>query len=173
MGRKRFAKDPLLYIDQPIVGTPEAIMQYDYHTPKDEKVVAPIKSTQQKKVNQRPLRRNFLVNNTFDVSEEKVVTEDLSIDETVVEKVTAPKEESLISKDNKFKDMTIDEKIAYLSNLPDHILRVKCEVQTENEAYKGIITDSIDDHVFIQVGRRSSSISIPYSEIISIRMLGF
>ena len=164
MGNKQFAKDPLLYIQQPSIQTPEAPMQHNYYTPTRESGTVNEEVKSRENVYTRALRRNHFVKNNVIQDEEN--DEEINKDEDEKENETLPNQA-------KFKDMTLKQKVAYFVDRPSHAPIMKCEVKTEEKTYHGIIMESEDDQVFIRVGRRSSSTKIPFDEIISIRMLGF
>lgn len=160
MGNKRFAENPLLYIQQPTISTPEVPMQHHYYTPKqnhqpqeqDNKNVA-VKHT-------RPLRRNYPVKNEAIIEE----TESESLAEV---------ENKEIPNQSKFKDMTLKQKVSYFIDRPSHAPEMRCEIKTDEKKVQGIITGEEDEDVLIRIGRRSSSSKIPFDEITDIRMLGF
>lgn len=180
MGRRKIARDPLLYIHQPKVRTPKAPMQDHYRTPKKQKEseIPPEKKPQQ---TQRTIKRKshgksgeypFKNEQPFpskadewDDTYTKKPADNLSSQEL--------EEESQSADRIKFKDMTIEEKVNYFINQPRHVPKLKCEVETNERKYRGIITDFQEDQVFIRVGRRTSNTEIPLNEIINIRMLGF
>src|SRR5699024_12853598 len=73
----------------------------------------------------------------------------------------------------KFKDMTIEEKVEYFVRQPRHVPKLRCQIETNERKYRGIIIDFQEGHVFIRVGKRSSSTKISLDQITNIRMLGF
>lgn len=160
MVNKRFAKNPLLYIEQPTINTPKAPMQDHYYTPQENHQTA--ERTKKKIVRKqtRPLKRiNF--SEEEDILEEKV--------EEVVQEEDTGKDSS----SNKFKDMTLSEKINYFVDRPNHAPKIRCEIKTTDKKFQGVVLGKEDDDVLMRVGRRTSSSKIPFSEIIGIRMLGF
>lgn len=154
MGNKRLAKTPLLYIQQPTISTPIAPMQHNYYTPKHNHEVSNHKSTKNKRT--IPLKRNRSAN-PQDTYEEALEEE--------------PSEED--AGESKFKDMTIKQKVYYFINRSEHAPSIRCQVKTNEKKFHGVITGFENDHVFIRVGRRSSSSEIPLSDIIDIRIIGF
>ncbi|WP_164669448.1 CotO family spore coat protein [Virgibacillus doumboii] len=161
MGKKKYAKSPLLYIHQPNIRTPEAPMQHNYVTPKKsgEQQV----QEQPKKTQKRPLKRSSSVKN----NENKDNVEEI---ESTDEEEEA---ESSEQDRKKFKDMTLRERVNYFMNRPKHVPIMKCEVKTEERNYRGVIVDFQEETVFMRVGRRTSQTKIPFDSISEIRMIGF
>src|SRR5699024_11650770 len=83
------------------------------------------------------------------------------------------KEKKSMADRPKFKDMTIEEKVEYFVSQPRHVPKLRCQIETNERKYRGIIIDFQEDHVFIRVGKRSSSTKISLDQITNIRMLGF
>jgi len=154
MGNKHFAENPLLYIQQPTIATPVAPMQHNYYTPKQHHHSQ--NQTGEKSTRKIPLNRKRFAKYQPPIEE--------SLEEEAIEE---------ISEQIKFKDMTMREKVNYFINRPDHAPIIRCEIQTNEKKYHGVITGYEKDHVLIRVGRRSSSSEIPFQEIINIRILGF
>lgn len=164
MGEKRFAREPLLYIQQTVIQTPVAPMQHDYYTPKN---INAQKENHKKNVHKRTVRRYHAAGEW-----EQHHDTEYMLEENVGE------EQGDIEKDGSidsisFKEMTLQQKVDYFISKPSHAPTVKCELKTEEKAYRGVITDLKDDQVLIRVGRKASSTKIPFDEIQSIRMLGF
>jgi hypothetical protein len=154
MENKRFAKNPLLYIQQPIITSPEVPMQHNYYTPTyDQKSLEP---TNKKKKQPIPLRRN----------QSTVLTEV----EEIVSESEITKE---LANQKQFKDMSIVQKVKYFIERPDHAPVLRCEIRTDERKIQGVITGLDDNQVLIQIGRRSSDSKIPLEEIKEIRLIGF
>lgn len=183
MGKKRFARDPLLYIQQPKVHKTEAPMQSRYMTPKREKgIVAnnkleegvaqkPVKQTSYEKHFNKPKQEAFQTKQegpqpkrkkSF-IEQREQTEETEEIEET----------EDTTERDNpiKFKDMTIEQKVDYFVNSSSFAPKMRCEIKTEERTYRGVITDKKEEDVFIRVGKRNAKLTM--ADIISIRMLGF
>lgn len=154
MGSKHFAKDPLLYIQQPIISTPVAPMQHNYYTPNHKQKVSD--QIDKRKKRTIPLKRSHS-----------------TISQDIVEEVFEEKPSEKIPEQSKFKDLTIIEKVHYFIDRSEHAPIIKCEVQTKEKKYHGVITDFENDQVLIRVGKRSSSSEVPLNEITNIRILGF
>ncbi|MBY7143124.1 hypothetical protein KFZ56_08645 [Virgibacillus sp. NKC19-3] len=174
MRKKKFAKDPLLYIHQPSTKTPKAPMQHNYTSPqrkRNKEVEASTADPQTQYVPKKSLNRSFYKEEAlyFDEMESEVETNESEENEDDEDKEPIDEEKT----EKRFKDMTLDEKVAYFVDAPEYAPKLRCEVKTEKRSYRGVITDSNDDEVFIRVGKRSSSTAVPMEEIISIRLLGF
>ncbi|HLR52754.1 MAG TPA: CotO family spore coat protein [Candidatus Avamphibacillus sp.] len=167
MSKKRYAKDPLLYIQQPNVRTPMARMQSNYRT--NRRIVTSHtgdKQEEEKIKRARPQRRpgpRYPVEAPGDV-----ITTDTN--ESAKEK---EREQSEKEKERpKFKDMSLKQKVEYFAEKPNHISKMKCEVKTSNKTFRGIITDFDGETVFMRSGRSVKIKTIPFSQIKRVRMLG-
>lgn len=163
MGEKRFAKKPLLYIEQSTVTDPEAPMQHQYMTPTNDQIniqSSTIDQNKNKPVRSgRPIQRKYFA----DIGEE---IEEVNGD-------SANGQEDQESSSKRFKEMNLREKIDYFLNRSSLLPELKCEIITEEKNYRGIITDFQDNNVFIRVGRRVSSTEISFDKVKNIHLLGF
>lgn len=73
----------------------------------------------------------------------------------------------------RFKDMSLEEKVEYFVNLPSSVPRMKCEVFTEEKSYRGWIQDYEDGVVFMKILQRPFRVEIPFDSIESIELKGF
>lgn len=158
MVKKKYAREPLLYIEQRTISTPVAPMQYDYITPKSSS--EEVKS--QRPTQNRPLKRNF-----FNFNEEQKGPEPVGD-----EKKDLAFEVKKANNDKSFSDMSLLEKIDYFLNRPAHAPVIRSEIKTKENVYRGVLTESNEESVFIRVGRRTANTEVKFSEIESIRMLG-
>ncbi|WP_163972050.1 CotO family spore coat protein [Oceanobacillus halotolerans] len=174
MGKKKYAKDPLLYIRQPEIKTPEANMQDHYTTPKKKQEESRNKQKRQGK----PIKRQGFKDNSShhqpftdgELYEEEDV--DIHVDEEKEsDEIEESRDEDQGTNRKKFKEMTLTEKVDYLAQRPSYVPNLKCEVKTMERKYRGIITDYKDDHVHMRVGRRNAE--IPFDTITDIRLVGF
>lgn len=179
MGKKRFAKDPLLYIHQPTIRTPEAPMQSNYITSRETKEKSgPIQAnTPAEPTQKKPLKRNSFHQKLAQTTEQskpprKVDTVKWEQKSKVIEN-DEEKQETMDKDTIKFIDMTVEQKVAYFSEAPSYAPKMRCEIKTEGRSYRGVITEAKDGEVFIRVGKRSTSTKIRLADIIDIRMLGF
>lgn len=164
MGKKQYAKEPLLYIEQPTIQNPQVLMQSSYSTPKKADRSARVVK---KKVNNRPHRRaQYFIDQLYD--------DEPSYQQENQQEIIEEEEESSQSpRHKKFSELSLREKVYYFINIPNYAPKIKCEIRTDEDKYRGFITDFKDNEVFIRVGRRSSSTKILFDDIQDIRMLGF
>lgn len=176
MGQKRFAKEPLLYIHQPDIQKPEARMQDHYYTAKKDK---PSRSEETGEKLTKPKRkRTSTVNRNYFRDLLKGENESLRVSdrdedrEKDFEMEQAEKETN--EKNQTFKEMTLIERVHYFLNMPEHIPKMKCEVETEESRHRGIIIDFKDNIVIMRTGSRMMATKeIPFDDIKSIQMIGF
>lgn len=159
VGKKKYAKEPLFYVHQPTIKKPEAVMQDQYFTPKQERKYI------ERAENKKSQRKKRVYNRNYFLEEEQTDNNRDDFQENVID--------NKLNNDKKFKDMTLLEKVYYFKTIPEHAPKVRCEISTEERKYQGIITDYKDNNVWIRIGRSSSSTKVPFDEILSIRMLGF
>jgi len=77
------------------------------------------------------------------------------------------------SSEKKFSEMNLIEKVDYFLNRSEQAPKLRSEIITSEQTYRGIITDYKDDHVLIRLGRRASSTEIPMNQVEEINLLGF
>ncbi|MFD2629679.1 CotO family spore coat protein [Oceanobacillus kapialis] len=189
MAKKRFAKDPLLYIHQPKENKPKAPMQHTSYT--NSKKKQPL-ATEQEKVEQKqeevpgPVRthmrrRSFLEEQALQQEEQDKHEQekkgegkkDFELEDEREEVIEHKETEEKKEQRPKFRDMTIEEKVAYFVDTPSYAPQMRCEIRTEGKAYRGIITGSEDNFVYIRVGNRKQSTKINLDDIKHIKLLGF
>ncbi|AXI08802.1 hypothetical protein CUC15_07670 [Oceanobacillus zhaokaii] len=174
MSNKKFANEPMLYIQQPSIKIPEAPMQHHYTTPNKRKDAINSEAvTKQTKPAAVPNKRKKY--NTFQRELMGKVTEELAnVDEIAdQEKPNKENEQPTTNRKKQFKEMTLEEKLLYLADSPTYAPKIKCEIKTEDKSYRGIVTDFSDGTVFMQVGKRSAATSILFESITEIRLIGF
>ncbi|EQB35210.1 MULTISPECIES: CotO family spore coat protein [Virgibacillus] len=154
---KKYAKNPLLFIHQPKEVDLQAPMQHMYVTPKNKK------ETGNEKV------ENFDNKGTQEAVK-KGGRHPAFDEQNEVKRNNDPKEET---KQTKFKDMSIEEKVDYFVNSPSYAPKLRCEIKTEERTFRGVITGSEGNYVYIRVGNRSSSTKVSLDDIKHIRLLGF
>lgn len=158
MGIDRFAKDPLLYIQQVKASKINANMQHRYVSSKRKKEEVKV-DPKEKKQDEKPIKR--IRSESVYKSSTEIVDE---------EKKEIKEHEQKERGDKPFQKMTIEEKLNYLVNRPEYAPRLTCEVKTEKRAYRGIILNYQDEIATIRSGKRK--IEIPGTTIKHIRMLG-
>jgi len=165
---KRYAKNPLLYIHQPNVGTPRASMQSNYQSTKgNDQLSSSSKREAEKIAKARPQRRHGGKPLPDETRAEMTTSEFAESSDSKKEKQNSQ------SDTKKFKDMTLLEKVKYFADEPNHIPRIKCEIKTADKSYRGKIMDFDGETVFMRVGNRVHLRKVPFGEIQRIRMLGF
>lgn len=170
MGEKRFAKEPLLYIHQPNIRKPEARMQDHYYTSnKQNRSENNVNISEPTRKRSLPLRRSYF-SELLQGESEIIKNKEQDVEEVKVEN----HDEQSKTKEKPFKDMSNIERIHYFLNVPEHIPKMKCEIETDKTKYRGIITDFKDKTVYMQTGSRLLvSNEIPLNDIRSIQLLGF
>lgn len=149
MEKKKYARAPLLYIDQARVNNPEVEMQSQYRSKRKKKTV---------------------VNKMDEESANGAVTYSSTQNE---ESDHEQEKQEQPEKRKSFKEMTIEERVDYFIDSPSYAPKVRSEVVTENRKYRGVIKAREEDHVIIAIGSRTSPKRIPIEEIIDIRIIGF
>ncbi|MDY0406162.1 CotO family spore coat protein [Virgibacillus sp. 179-BFC.A HS] len=159
--KRKFANNPLMYIQQPSIRQPEARMQHMYQSSRNKK------NSQEKTVqaNENTQKRN---------ATKKFVSRAQQPEQSTAEKEPqADTEESNEPKQRTpFKEMTLEQKIARLAtSATDFVPKMRCAVETEDKTYRGIIIEYKDGVVQMRVNRKS--VNIPIDTIKDVRMLGF
>lgn len=165
---KRYAENPLLYIHQPDVGTPNASMQSRYQTSRNQTDFQSNSREANNKIPKARVQRRY----GGKLLRDKTEVENTSIkNDTPINPTEAIQQEQ--SSPKKFKEMDLAEKVKYLADEPNHAPKIKCEIKTMDKTYRGIIEDFDGVTVFMRVGKRVQSRKIFLDEIKRIRMLGF
>src|SRR5699024_8500910 len=151
MVRKRQAREPLFYIQQPKISKPVAPMQDHYSTPR---------KTQKDTANDGGGSSSFNMPTRGNSFQQFQNPQPSAMNELPKEndKDDANQEKSR----SKFKDMTISEKIDYFVHMPTHIPKLKCEVTTGDRTYRGIIIDREEQEegeaIVMRTGRRTTTV---------------
>ncbi|KIL10090.1 CotO family spore coat protein [Bacillus safensis] len=69
--------------------------------------------------------------------------------------------------------MSIDEKVDFLTRLPHNMPRALCLIEADGKTYRGIIMDRKDDNVIIRTAGGGNPVELEIAEISSIHPLGF
>ncbi|MCP9285248.1 CotO family spore coat protein [Bacillus safensis] len=69
--------------------------------------------------------------------------------------------------------MSIDEKVDFLTRLPHNMPRALCLIEADGKTYRGIIMDRKDDTVVIRTAGGGNPVELAIAEITSIHPLGF
>ncbi|KGX87808.1 CotO family spore coat protein [Pontibacillus litoralis] len=72
-----------------------------------------------------------------------------------------------------FKDMNVEDKVNYFLDLPPQVPRMKCEVVTEEDTYRGWIENCQDGVVQMKLVKRPFRADFPISSIQNIYLRGF
>lgn len=180
---KRLAKQPMLYIVQPKNLKPaEVPMQTSFRTQRSTSSSLDTSSEQTTKAvpseeKEVRMRRNHAPHKDELAklnSDASISTEDKS-ETSLVKEVEEEKKERTAPRDRRqrFHDMSLEEKVNYFFNLSPHVPKMKCEVTTEEEQYRGYITDYVDGFVHMKVFQRPFQREIAFDSIKDIRLLGF
>ncbi|WP_010093576.1 CotO family spore coat protein [Ornithinibacillus scapharcae] len=187
---RKFAREPLLYIHQPTVSSPNAPMQHSYVNQRKQTSTAPEteKKTPPKAIKKRPSTELIAQSITKELKEplpkqpkkrrpvlpvQEVEGNNESIESKAIDttKLTEETTEDKATERKKFKDMSTTEKIEYFINTPQHLPRMRSEVRTDEKKYRGVIINMEEDEIIMRVGRRSTRIKI--DDITDIQLLGF
>ncbi|WP_366597285.1 spore coat CotO family protein [Bacillus pumilus] len=69
--------------------------------------------------------------------------------------------------------MSIDEKVDFLTSLPHNMPRALCLIEADGKTYRGIIMDRKEDTVVIRTAGGGNPVELAIDEISSIHPLGF
>src|SRR5699024_4945400 len=157
MGGKT-TKQPLLYIDQPLMDKPNAFMQENYSSLTNRK------NAQEKPIEEehfvQPIRRRFnpffdtVEYDEFDLDHFSNGTSDGDEEGTESDKNDAESPDDNV----KFNDLTIQGKIDYFTQLPNEMPRIRCEVEIGDNVYRGHILNDNGDEITMHTGRATRSI---------------
>ncbi|HEY4601933.1 MAG TPA: CotO family spore coat protein [Cerasibacillus sp.] len=145
MSKRQTSHNPILYVHQPNMKTPEAHMQNHSITRRESSTM---KKRQTRKAipYRRRLTRPEMTDNDIEMS--PINTEE----------------------SKSFQDMTINERLTYLSRNPKYTPKLRCEIIANEKKYRGIIQSFEDDTVVMIVQRRRVSLSV--ADIMHVEMLG-
>ncbi|WP_040979711.1 CotO family spore coat protein [Oceanobacillus jeddahense] len=148
MTNKNKAQAPLLYISQPRLQESTAPMQENY--------VGDYRKQQKKNASQVPPKKKTQLKDNKTLSSENTHAKDQQ------------------SSKKKFMEMTIAEKINYLTNRSEFAPPIKCEIMTASKKkYRGIIREKEKDTLFLQLYNRKNKVKIEIEDIENIQLLGF
>ncbi|WP_411955191.1 CotO family spore coat protein [Alkalibacillus sp. S2W] len=77
------------------------------------------------------------------------------------------------SKRRKFHDMTIDEKLKYMTDMPVIMPKMKCEVITSNQIYVGTVEQCDDEQLVIRTVEQGFKVNMKRENIKDVRLKGF
>ncbi|MFC7062816.1 CotO family spore coat protein [Halobacillus seohaensis] len=164
--KKRIAKPPILYITQPNLPPAEVSMQTSFHNknPKNTHREAELRLRNQM----------MLKEQETSVKEEVAESKPEEIDEiTDTKQEDSPPQNDRRDRRQRFRDMSIEEKINYFVQLPSQLPKMKCEVTTAEETFKGYVQKYEDGIVHMKTFQKPFQKEVPFTNIDSIRLLGF
>ncbi|MDQ0160277.1 CotO family spore coat protein [Alkalibacillus salilacus] len=77
------------------------------------------------------------------------------------------------SKRRKFHEMTIDEKLKYMTDMPAIMPKMKCEVITSNQTYVGTVEQCDDEQLVIRTVEQGFKVNMKRENIKDVRLKGF
>jgi len=137
---------PVVYIDQPDFSMPHASMQGEYHSSHEDNTVSapkkqrPIRLPQVKREQPAIIVESELDEPDIVVEEVDEVNNEMD-DENIVEESDDTNEIKQSTVKKPFTKMTLAERIDYLVAPSLYTPRMKCEVVTKEERYRGKIVD--------------------------------
>ncbi|WP_407271025.1 CotO family spore coat protein [Radiobacillus sp. PE A8.2] len=175
--RKKHLHNPMLYITQPKLEKPSASMQSSYRTPKKrtiDKQSADATASNEKTIRRKKMKlKQESEQPAIEAEVEKGVV-DRELDEHNDYNLEESEEKGTEQSNRKrFRDMTVEEKVNYFVSLPKQVPKMKCEVKTAEQSYRGVIYDYDNKVVFMVVIRGRKKIELDIDEIIDIRLMGF
>ncbi|MGV2621838.1 UNVERIFIED_CONTAM: CotO family spore coat protein [Halobacillus marinus] len=175
---KRLAQQPMLYIVQPKLKPAEVPMQTSFRTQRksvDASVpsaepAAKETSAQEKETRMRRQQAPHVEELSKLKKEEEQAPGDPPASKAGQEEKRTP-----TSRERRqgFHELSLEEKVNYFFKLSPHVPKMKCEVKTAEEQYKGYITDYQDGMVHMKVFQRPFERTVPFADITDIRLLGF
>ncbi|UOQ43413.1 spore coat CotO family protein [Halobacillus salinarum] len=167
VNRKRLAKPPMLYITQPTFKPAEVSMQTSFRGTRKGNNPTGDKSASSSLENEiRSRSRGDVENNETAVAVQNEIVKKEEKSETK-ENIT-PRERR-----QRFRDMSLEEKVDYFFQLPPQVPKMKCEVITDEEQYRGYIQKYEDGIVYMKVFQRPFQKEVPFIDIQDIRLIGF
>ncbi|MDV2582720.1 CotO family spore coat protein [Alkalibacillus haloalkaliphilus] len=83
------------------------------------------------------------------------------------------KKESVASKRRKFQDMSVEERLRYMVDMPSILPKMKCEVQTDNNKYIGTIEKCDEDILMLRTVDQGFRVKIKRGDIEDVQLVGF
>ncbi|MCA1059467.1 spore coat CotO family protein [Rossellomorea aquimaris] len=176
---KKAGKEPLLYINQPRLDEVKGNMQVTYRTPKKQK-------PQIQPENKHSLTTNkpTAPEEQLDRREEKYLDEEVHIHHTdglevsevnEAHSVSQPPERktaaSTFRKLRPFRELSIDEKLDYISASINGKVPFPCEFSDGHQSVKGVILQDDEDHITIR-SFQGKEVEMKKNEVRSIKMIG-
>ncbi|MBM7540183.1 CotO family spore coat protein [Amphibacillus cookii] len=149
---------PMMYIAQPDLKAPIAPMQKEYYSTKGTTYPVEPKPRRQ--------GRPILIERDQNIPS----TTELEVDEVEDQTLTDEKKDM---KPTKFKEMTIEDKLTYLSQPSSFLPRLNCQVKLAGESHKGNITKVEDDQVYFEAKLPPKHRQFQVKDIEDIKLIGF
>ncbi|KHE72054.1 CotO family spore coat protein [Halobacillus sp. BBL2006] len=167
--KKRLAKQPMLYIAQPEFKPAEVPMQTSFRSQRSSSSQA--SSGGGTSIQEKELRLRNQSAAPVEKEEPKAEQEEQEV--TTASDNADSKTKSPRERRQRFQDLDLEGKVNYFFQLSPHVPKMKCEVSTEDESYRGYITDYKDGIVTMKVFQRPYHQDVPFEKIKEIRLIGF
>ncbi|WP_254434166.1 CotO family spore coat protein [Halobacillus sp. Marseille-Q1614] len=168
--KKQIAKPPMLYITQPNLPPAEVSMQTSFRT-------APARNTslQEKELRLRNQLKLKEEEETAQKEESPAQSNNESPKAALTKDFTRSNREERRDRRQKFRDMSLEEKVHYFVELPSQVPKMKCQVTAfeANDTFKGYINMYEDGVVHMKTFQKPFQQEIPFEEIRDIRLIGF
>jgi Spore coat protein CotO len=171
---KKAGKEPLLYINQPRLEEVKGNMQVTYRSTK-KKHQPHVDSEQNKKVSvpESPVDQGKQEDKYFD--EQFYMSQGDQIEESTTQSIPKPPERktaaSTFRKLKPFRDLTIDEKLDYISASISGKVPFPCEFSNGKLAVKGVILEEVGDEIIVK-SFQGEEVKMRKNELQSIKMIG-
>ena len=162
---------PLLYIDQPEVKLPPIVMQNRYSIKTDEEKSA---AQPEEETAVQPEEKEPAASAPSEVQLPKLEESatDTNEEEPVYETFSTNKKATTFRRVKHFRELSIDEKLEYLANIPNQIAPVSCLFITSEGRHTGSLLHCLEHHIEISPPS-GTIISIEKHKLLEIQMLGF
>lgn len=88
------------------------------------------------------------------------------------EQVEKEEEQRAFFVKKEFQEMTLDEKLAFLTRLPAHLPPLKCQFATKEQRYEGVLKRCTATELTI-ADERGNETAIERAQLFSVMMIGF
>ncbi|WP_064092277.1 CotO family spore coat protein [Rossellomorea aquimaris] len=172
---KSAKKEPLLYIQQPKLENVKANMQVTYRSSKAKpKEVKPVEEMSSSKKENSSYQRKIGTEEPY--QDEKEFKKSTNEKDEEIAQNTSSKEEkfsgaSAFRKVKPFKELSIDEKLDYISESISGKVPFPCEFSTEESSHKGVMTNDAGNEITIKTFQ-GEEFTIKRSALKSIKMIG-
>lgn len=171
LSKKNKKREPLFFIQQPKIQSPQGKMQESFS------------ARQAEKRRQEQLKLQRAEQDTVEAEKKKKVRrkkEEFSLPPEEVQKTIEDYEEKK-AEENKneyglrrlkpFREMGTDERIDYLSNFPKRLPPVPCHFQTKDKGWKGTLLEKRGEEIIVRLFDMSE-ITIPLKDLTEVKMIG-